>query len=62
MLTYARARQLVIEEFAHESLHGLQKMNRQFVENCYLFEELGGPAGKAYADVCCRMLTYAAVC
>jgi hypothetical protein len=55
MLTYARARQLVIEEFAHESLHGLQKMNRQFVENCYLFEELGGPAGKAYA-------TYADVC
>ena len=42
----AKARQLAMVEYANESLHGLKKMNRQFVDHCYLFEELGGPAGK----------------
>ena len=31
---------------AQEALAGLKKMNKQFVDGCYLFEELGGPAGK----------------
>jgi hypothetical protein len=42
----AKARQLAVEDFANEALAGLKKMNRQFLEHCYLFEELGGPAGK----------------
>jgi len=42
----AKARHLAIEDFAQEALAGLKKMNKQFVDGCYLFEELGGPAGK----------------
>ena len=42
----AKTRQLALEDFANEALKGLKKMNRQFVDNCYIFEALGGPAGK----------------
>jgi len=35
-----------IERQAHEALVGLQRMNKQYLDSCYLFEALGGPKGK----------------
>jgi len=42
----AKARQLAIQDFSNESLASLKKMNKQFIDACHLFEELGGPTGK----------------
>jgi hypothetical protein len=42
----AKARHLHIQDFSYEALAGLKKMNKLFIDGCYLFEELGGPAGK----------------
>mmetsp|Transcript_23577 Transcript_23577/g.59202 ORF Transcript_23577/g.59202 Transcript_23577/m.59202 type:complete len:837 (+) Transcript_23577:456-2966(+) len=35
-----------IETYSAESMNGLRKMNKQFLDGCYVFEELGGPKGK----------------
>eukprot|EP00960_Hanusia_phi_P029724 748122-Hanusia_phi.AAC.2 len=35
-----------LRAFAGEALQGLKRMNKQFLDSCLVFEELGGPAGK----------------
>ena len=33
-------------EYSQEALQTLQRMNHQFLDSCFVFEELGGPKGK----------------
>ena len=32
-----------MDSYASEALAALHRMNKQFLDSCYLFEELGGP-------------------